>query len=152
MPRGKKSPRKGPTQSQQIAQFAARVEEATPKWLDAFEERHAVLTERFHEKDDDGKYVASVAEQGQLHKTLSLAEASVMRFAVIREQVAKEKGVSHFMERDSTTNNLTLNFAPGMSPEQRAYAEKLYLASMSGKEVDAPPLVLPAVAEVRETV
>lgn len=153
MPRGKK-PRPNPVASpiSAIKQFAMRVEECTPELLDAFLERQRVLVERFHEKDENGDYKATAIEQASIHRSLATAESNLMRFAVIREQIAKERGVSHFMEREHTTNNLTLNFAPGMTPEQRAYTEKLYLASMSGKEVGAaPPLVLEARPEPAKT-
>jgi hypothetical protein len=154
LPRGKKPARRAaPSQTVQITKFADRVEQACPAWLDAFEERQAVLIERFHERDDEGNYKASPEQQASIHRVLTIAESSLMRFACVREQVAKEKGVSQYMEREGQTHNhLTLNFAPGMTPEQRAYAERLYLASMSGKEVEAPPvLTLPAAAQVRET-
>ncbi len=155
MPRGKKPPPiKPPGKNAHLAVFSARVEQQTPEWLDWFIERERVLIERFHERDEDGKFVASASEQALLHRALTVSEANMMRFAVVREQIAKERGVSHFMEREGgTQNHLTLNFAASMTPEQRAYAERLFLSSLSGKEVEAPaPLVLPAQAEqVRES-
>ena len=140
MPRGKKpKPLKKPSQSENIAAFTARVEQATPAWLDSFEERQAVLVERFMAKDDDGNYVASVAEQARIHQVLTTSESNMLRVACVREQIAKEKGVSHFMEREGNVTNNILNYSPNMTPEQRAYAEHLFLSSVSGKEVEALP-------------
>lgn len=152
MPRGRKpAPIKKPS-STTILAFAAKVEQATPEWLDGFLERHRVLVERFNERDAEGNYVATVEQQAQIHKTLTTSEAKLMEVAVIKAQIAKEKGVSHFMEREgSTHNHLTLNFAPGMTSEQRAYAERLYLASLSGKEVEALPLHPASVKDAEES-
>lgn len=149
MPRGRKPPPiKKPTQSELITRFASRIEQTAPEWLDGFIERQKVLIERFHEKDEDGNYVLSAAEQNAIHKALTASESDMMRFAALREQHLQSKGLSAYANREGVTNNLTLNFAPGMTPEQRAYAERLFLASASGKEVPAPPLVLEAEARV----
>ena len=74
----------------------------------------------------------------------------MMRFAAIREQVAKERGVSHFLGKGETTNNnLTLNYAPNMTPEQKAALDAIYLAGLNGKAVDALPV--PTQATIIET-
>lgn len=145
MPRGKKQ-RRPPRSPEEITAtlttFAKGVEDATPAWLDAFMERQRVLLERFHEKDEEGDYKASVFEQTRIHASLAAAESNLMRFAAIREQIAVAKGVSHLVGRESqTTNHLTLNFSPGATPEQKAMLERLYLASVAGKEIEATPIL-----------
>lgn len=151
MPRGSKpAPRKKPTISSQIQAFSFRVEEATPGWLDEHERRAKVLTDRFNETDDDGNYVASVSEQAQIHKILSLSHGQMMRFAAVREQVQKEKGVSHFQEKQGDTHNhLTLNFPPDATPEQRRLLESIYLSSLNGRPIEVLPAPVPA--EVKDT-
>lgn len=140
MPRGRKPPRhKKPTQAAQLQSFAGRIEQATPQWLDDYERRRAVLQARFDEVDDEGKWAATIAEMAMLHRQITASEAKLMEFINIRERLALEQGVSRFMDHGGTTNNLTLNFAPGMSAEQRAMMERMYLASVSGKEVEALP-------------
>ena len=111
MPRGKRpSPRKV-TQSEMISAFAGRVEQAAPAWLDEFMERQRVLLERFHEKDDEGNYVCSPSEMSRIHQTITASTSDMMRFAALREQHMKAKGLSAYAERDGTQNHLTINYA-----------------------------------------
>lgn len=153
MPRGKKpKPVRNLTLTQRISAFAGRIEQIAPEWLDEFIARQNVLLERFHEKDAQGNYVASATEQAKIHLVLTNGASEMMRFAALREQHMQAKGLSNFSERGDTTNNIQLNFAPNLTAEQREQMERLYLASVSGKEVEALPAPAPKVIEAQAQV
>ena len=131
---------KKPTIKAQLESFATYVEQMTPEWLMQHEAMATVIMDRFHEKDDDGNYKASIAEQVTALTKLCLSRGGMMRFAAVREQVAQERGVGKYLEKgEQTHNHLTLNFAPGMTADQKKSLEAIYLAGLNGKSVTALP-------------
>ncbi len=79
-------------------------------------------------------------------KILGLTEGNMMRYAAVREQVLHDRGLAKTQAKEETHNHLTLNFAPGMSEEQRKQAQTLYLSLLNQRPVEA----LPAPAKVIE--
>lgn len=158
MPRGRKPPPiKKQTQSQRIAEFSGRVEQATTAWLSDYETRRVALmaafdelTRRVNEMAETDELVKLTAQLSSVHAKLTASETDMMRLTAIREQIAVQKGVSHLVNRESGTTNVQLNFAPSMTPEQRLAAERMFLAMTSGKEIEAlpPPKTIEAQAQV----